>query len=618
MTRNCIYSSLTLWLLASLMMLTASAASAGDADAEQALDCVINPSVVADLGSGVPGILSRINVDRSDFVEAGEVIAELESGVESASLELARARAALTAEVDLRQVNAAFGQRQKKRTKNLFQRKAISTNDMDERETEARLSQLQLRQARDNQDLAMLERLRAEEILKRRTIKSPIAGVVMERFKVVGEYVEDQPVARVAQIDPLHVEVIVPIEKLGMIRDGMHAEVWSEAVQGKRWQAVVEQVDRVADVASGTYGARLTLPNPGYQIPAGLRCRMQLVETPQASVEKTTAKVIQNTQRKKPTLATNNAHMPEPKPVPEARVVPEAVKPIERVVSDDAAKNFAVAATSVDAPKVVKKVAIKNPVNSLPAGFKAIRRLPAGNAVAVSDESQGVTEVKTPVVTPEPLQEAVEKAAVAATVMETPAEIDADQLEADLIADEEEDGEVDLIADTEARRGVAAVESLPECRLAGPYNDEVKATKKVVALRRAGLSVDIRSMPSSKSIGYMVASPVLKNRAEGKALIAKLQAAGITDFYLPRRSPEPLRLSLGLYKGPKRANQQIRRLANKGFTAEVLPWKQRGSQYFLVVRGVRTDENSKLLARLPVPEGKSDSTQVFCNQLAGG
>ena len=34
------------------------------------LDCVINPSVVADLGSGVPGILSDISVARSDFVKA--------------------------------------------------------------------------------------------------------------------------------------------------------------------------------------------------------------------------------------------------------------------------------------------------------------------------------------------------------------------------------------------------------------------------------------------------------------------------------------------------------------------------------------------------------------------
>lgn len=618
MTRICLYSSLALWVLASLLMLPASAAAAKDAgDSAQALDCVINPSVVADLGSGVPGILSHIGVDRSDFVEAGQVIAELESGVESAALELARARAGLTAEVDLRRVNAAFGERQSKRTKDLFRRKAISTNDMDERETEARLAQLQLRQARDNQDLAQLERVRAEEILKRRTIKSPIAGVVMERFKVVGEYVEDQPVARVAQIDPLHVEVIVPIEKLGMVRNGMYAEVWSDAVQGERWSAVVDRVDRVADVASGTYGARLTLPNPDYRIPAGLRCRMQLVEKPPAGVEKTTAEVLQKAPTAKATMAAK-ADRTRPKTVAEVTAVAEAVKPVRRVVGNDVAKVRAEADRHLAAvpkvskmPEVVEKPAVKKPVSSLPAGFKAIRRQPAANAAPVESEAE-VAGFDAPVTTPEPLHETVEQAASTARV----AEIDADQPDADMIGEEADTNDSATIAAAMDNSDLVPVANLPECRLAGPYNDEVQATRKVVALRRAGLLVDIKSTPSSKSVGYMVATPVLKDRAEGKALVAKLQAAGITDFYLPRRSSKPLRISLGLYKGPKLAQMQIDKLRKKGFAAELLPWKQRGSQYYLVIRGLPTDQNRQLLAKLPVPDGKPVSTQGFCDQLA--
>jgi RND family efflux transporter MFP subunit len=240
----------------------------------ESLDCVINPSVVADLGSGVPGILSEVRVDRSDFVLAGDVVAQLESGVEVAARDLARVRAGKDTEVQLRRVNAAFGRRQHARTEDLFRRKVISTNDMDERKTEARLASIQLRQAMDNQELAGLELDRAEQVLKRRTIKSPISGVVMERFKTIGEYVDENPVLRVAQLDPLHVEVFVPVEKLGQIRPGMRAEVWSEAVGGDGWQARVSRVDRVADVASGTYGVRLVLPNPGYKVPAGLRCRL--------------------------------------------------------------------------------------------------------------------------------------------------------------------------------------------------------------------------------------------------------------------------------------------------------------------------------------------------------
>jgi len=211
----------------------------------QPLGCVINPSIVADLGSGAPGVLDRVRVERSDFVKVGDVVAELESGVETAALELARARAA---EFES-QVNTALGQGWKPRHSD----------------------------AGDRQALAELELQYAEESLKRRTIRSPIEGVVMRRFKVAGEHVEAQPVVRVAQIDPLHVEVTVPVERLRTVRRGMQAVVWTESAGSTKWQATVDRIDQIADTNSGTYGVRLSMNNPDHLIPVGLRCRVHFV-----------------------------------------------------------------------------------------------------------------------------------------------------------------------------------------------------------------------------------------------------------------------------------------------------------------------------------------------------
>lgn len=273
-------------------------------NALESLDCVINPSIVADLGSSVPGVLSAVLVDRSDFIQSGDVVAQLESGIDTASLALARKRAALTAEIDLRRINTAFGQRQYKRVEDLFSKQVISTKDMDQTETELKLTQLQLRQAKDNQKLAQLELARAQEVLDRHIIRSPISGVIMDRFKTVGEYIDDQPVVRVAQLSPLHVEVIIPIEQLGKVHKGMMADVWSEAIGGK-WQAQVSRVDRVADVASGTYGVRLTLDNPDYKIPAGLRCRINFL----AQEHTPPSQPISDTD------TANNSEMEKPAPI---------------------------------------------------------------------------------------------------------------------------------------------------------------------------------------------------------------------------------------------------------------------------------------------------------------
>jgi multidrug efflux pump subunit AcrA (membrane-fusion protein) len=37
----------------------------------------------------------------------------------------------------------------------------------------------------------------------------------------------------------------------------------------------VSIVDRVIDAASGTFGVRLTMPNPGHAVPAGLKCMVE-------------------------------------------------------------------------------------------------------------------------------------------------------------------------------------------------------------------------------------------------------------------------------------------------------------------------------------------------------
>ena len=62
--------------------------------------------------------------------------------------------------------------------------------------------------------------------LKARIVRSPIDGVVMARTLGPGEYAFDQGhLVTVAEIDPLYVEVYVPLQQFGRIRMGMAAEV---------------------------------------------------------------------------------------------------------------------------------------------------------------------------------------------------------------------------------------------------------------------------------------------------------------------------------------------------------------------------------------------------------
>ena len=53
------------------------------------------------------------------------------------------------------------------------------------------------------------------------------------------------------------------------------AEVALESPIGGLYKAEVTVVDQIIDAASGTFGVRLTLPNPKNTIPVGLKCKIR-------------------------------------------------------------------------------------------------------------------------------------------------------------------------------------------------------------------------------------------------------------------------------------------------------------------------------------------------------
>lgn len=243
------------------------------------LDCIINPYRVVDLASSVPGVLDNVYFNKSDFIKQGETAASLEAGVERASVVLAQARAAINSEVQVNSVNLEFDQRRMHRMEALYQKKTISVDLKDEADREQSLSRWRLQQARDLKGIRKLELMRAQEQLNQKVIRTPIAGFVLQRFKEVGEYVEDQPIMRIAQLDPLYIEAIVPMKFHDQVRQGMRAQVYPEASGQHPYEAEVTVIDRVGDAASGTFGIRLTLPNPEYRVMAGAKCIVKIGST---------------------------------------------------------------------------------------------------------------------------------------------------------------------------------------------------------------------------------------------------------------------------------------------------------------------------------------------------
>ena len=76
-------------------------------------------------------------------------------------------------------------------------------------------------------------------------------------LKEPGEHIDFEPVLKLAQLDPLRVEVFAPASLYGKVKAGMTATVLPELGVGDRsYTAQVVLVDQVIDGPSNTFGIR--------------------------------------------------------------------------------------------------------------------------------------------------------------------------------------------------------------------------------------------------------------------------------------------------------------------------------------------------------------------------
>lgn len=260
-------------MLAAAMALGAHAAAAG-AD----FDCVIQPHQVLEIRSPIEGLIERISVDRGDRVQKGQDLALVDTSVERALAQGAKYRADMDGAIRASQSKLHLSKRKFARTKELTKQDFLPAQQQDEALNERLIAEADLIAAEDNRKLAEIEYQRQLAIIRLKTIKSPINGVVMERLLNPGELAETgtgrRPMLKLAQTDVLNVEALLPADAYRQVKIGMVARVTPTIQGGTPSTAKVVVIDRVLDPASGTFGVRLEVPNPTGDILAGVRCKV--------------------------------------------------------------------------------------------------------------------------------------------------------------------------------------------------------------------------------------------------------------------------------------------------------------------------------------------------------
>lgn len=212
------------------------------------LSCLLEPSKSSDLSSEVPGIIRDLKVQRGDTVKKGQVLMALNSEVEQATLETARAR-------------LDFAERKLQRNEALYKDKLISDHEQDELLTEKRLAQLQV-------DEALIR-------LHQREVRSPFSGVITDVLKEPGEYIDDSHFIQLVSLKTLHAQVIFRAAFYGQIKKNMPVTLFTQRTE-QGFSGRIKSMDPVIDAASDTFGITVEIENDNQQLVAGSRCHIEV------------------------------------------------------------------------------------------------------------------------------------------------------------------------------------------------------------------------------------------------------------------------------------------------------------------------------------------------------
>lgn len=123
-----------------------------------------------------------------------------------------------------------------------------------------------------------------------------------------------------------------------------------------------------------------------------------------------------------------------------------------------------------------------------------------------------------------------------------------------------------------------------QCLRFGPFADAAARDAARPALAGSSAVLAPRDTPAKPARGWKVHLPPFATREEAKAMGEKIEAAGITDWYVLNEGADANSIALGRYGGEQAARRREAELRAKGIPAQAVPLGDSVPQWWLDAR----------------------------------
>lgn len=201
--------------------------------------------------SQITGVVLEINAEEGDYVEAGQVLARVETDRYQLAVEKANAT--------LQRLDTDY-----QRKKELFEKKLVSAEDFERVSAEFQAQKAAY-------EIARLD-------LEYTSIRAPISGFVSARTVRAGNLVKlHDPVYSVTSYDPLLAVLHVPERQLSVLRNGLEVSVALDAWPGEMFTGEIIRISPVVDPGTGTFRVTAQVMDRGQMLKPGLFGRVEIL-----------------------------------------------------------------------------------------------------------------------------------------------------------------------------------------------------------------------------------------------------------------------------------------------------------------------------------------------------
>lgn len=190
-------------------------------------------------------VIEHVLVEEGDAVKENQILIELRK--EKEELEVKQAQQI----VEQKKFTAEGAQK-------LFKEKIGSQEAALEKQTEWELAKIQLAQA--------------EVRLKEKTIRAPLSGIVVKKYKEAGEAVDRvEKLLDVVKIDQVYVQFYLDPKLMQSVRQDMEIPVRFAVIGNQNFTGKVSFIDPRIDAGSGLFRVKLLVENADHRIKSGMR-----------------------------------------------------------------------------------------------------------------------------------------------------------------------------------------------------------------------------------------------------------------------------------------------------------------------------------------------------------